>query len=92
MHIFDLLFNMAALGLPYIVLQMCCTVVRYGQKHGYPHLEHVTLPRIGVTQTILDELSEEKEGLLAETSHRATLNGMQQSELVTVMDIQIFCT
>jgi len=61
------------------------TVVRYGRKHGYPHLEHVTLPRIGVTQTILEELSEEKEGLLAETSHRTTLNGMQQSIPVIVI-------
>jgi len=51
-------------------------VIRYGHKHGYPHLEHVTLPRIGVTQTILEELSEGNEGLVAETSHRTVANGM----------------
>jgi len=49
---------------------------RYGREHGYPHLDHVTLPRIGVTQTILEELSEDKEGLVAETSHRTTQNGI----------------
>jgi len=59
---------------------MYCVVIRYGRKHGYPHLELVTLPRIGVTQTILEELSEDKEGLLAETSHRTTLNGEYASE------------
>jgi len=37
----------------------------------------VTLPRIGVTQTILEELSEGRKGLVAETSHRTTSNGMQ---------------
>ena len=62
-------------------------MIRYGWKHGYPHLEHVTLPRIGVTQTILEELAEEKEGLFAETSHRTTLNGMQQIVTVIVMTI-----
>jgi len=67
---------------------MVMCVFRYGWKHGYPHLEHVTLPRIGVTQTILEELSEEKEGLLAETSHRTTLNGKHQSELVIVIFMQ----
>lgn len=59
------------------IIELYCAVVRYGHKHGYPHLEHVTLPRIGVTQTILEELSEDKEGLVAETSHRKTFSGMQ---------------
>ena len=85
-------FNIAVLGLLCIVLQMFYTMFRYGQKHGYPHLEHVTLPRIGVTQTILEELSEEKEDLLAETSHRTTLSGMQHSVVVIVVGILIFCT
>jgi len=65
-----------------------CTVVRYGRKHGYPHLEHVTLPRIGVTQTILEELSGDMEGLVAETSHRVPSNGMNYSSIVT--DISTF--
>jgi hypothetical protein len=32
---------------------------RYAKKHGYPHLEHVTLPRMGAMQVILNELSPE---------------------------------
>ena len=52
-------------------------MVRYGRKHGFPYLEHVTLPRIGVAQMILEELSEDKRGLVAETSHRTTSKGMQ---------------
>ena len=65
-------------------------MVRYGHKHGYPHLEHVTLPRIGVTQTILEELSEGKDGLVAETSHRAVADGMHYSTIVAnVLLVQV---
>jgi lysophosphatidylglycerol acyltransferase 1 len=32
------------------------TSQEYARKHGYPVLKHVTLPRVGALQTILDEL------------------------------------
>ena len=31
--------------------------LRYARKNGYPHLEHVTLPRVGALQTLLKSLS-----------------------------------
>lgn len=52
-------------------------MVRYGYKHGHPHLEHVTLPRIGATQTILEELSEDKHYLSGENCHQGTPKGGQ---------------
>lgn len=29
---------------------------RYGREHGYPHLEHTTLPRMGAVKCILEEI------------------------------------
>jgi len=71
---------------------MYCAVIRYGRKHGYPHLEHVTLPRIGVTQTILQELSEGKESLVAETSHRTTPKGGQNSRIMATVELALVHT
>ncbi|VDK53809.1 unnamed protein product [Anisakis simplex] len=34
---------------------------RYGREHGFPHLEHVTLPRQGAVKAILEEIGPREE-------------------------------
>ena len=34
---------------------------RYAQRHGYPILEYVALPRIGALKTLLDTLTNQNE-------------------------------
>ena len=38
----------------------------YAQKHGYPHLEHVTLPRTGAFQSVLQAIGPREPGGEAE--------------------------
>ena len=42
-----------------LIISIVCVakLFRYAEKHGYPLLNNVTLPRIGATRTILEALA-----------------------------------